>query len=347
MLHSKKPRERHWRFFKQLVKEYPTNSNYAHLVAKCTLNLATLYHDQQDYKKSESELLRARDLTDEIVRKRPSMIGHKVDQASIYLALGSLYVQTNQEKLASDAYAKAAPICGRLLEDHPSAPSSRVLAGMLWAGQGHLHRLSKNWPSAREYYDKSIKMLEPLKDTEGGKEALGEAYLGNVMLLATMQDFVGALQEQTKALSVLKPGSAEERMIQHTRLMTVAGIYNDSYHTAVKGDHAKAAKFVEVLSAQKDLPGEIIYAMAAVYGICAKGVRTNAKLTSSEREKVFNEYADRAVALLARASRAGFKNESSVSLTFNLDPRAEKSFDSLRDHNGFKKVVGVFGKKTK
>jgi tetratricopeptide (TPR) repeat protein len=103
-----------------------------------------------------------------------------------------------------------------------------------------------------------------------------------------------------------------------------------------QGQHAEAVKAVSAEKAE----GHTTVALACLYAVASRTATTDTKLTPEERGKRVEEYAVKAIDLLRRAQQAGyFKDPLRIKYL-----GAERDFDTLRQREDFKRVMGAITK---
>ena len=88
------------------------------------------------------------------------------------------------------------------------------------------------------------------------------------------------------------------------------------------GDHAKAAVEAEAQAAGEKVPADTLYNCACVFALCSAESKDDADLKK--------QYADRAMAGLLKAVKAGYKDAAHLTKDIDLDPlRGREDFKML------------------
>jgi hypothetical protein len=107
------------------------------------------------------------------------------------------------------------------------------------------------------------------------------------------------------------------------------------------GQYTRAAAEADGVVGQGKPSGLVLYNAACVQALAAEAARRDASLPLAEREKLAEQYAARAVALLVQAQRADFFKDKT-----NVGPlRNDSDLKALRDRGEFKRLLGELGAK--
>ncbi len=111
---------------------------------------------------------------------------------------------------------------------------------------------------------------------------------------------------------------------------------------AMVRDHVRATAEADAVAASAEISGETLYHLAATYAESVAAVRQDAKLSRQETERRAEQYATRALALLARARTAGFFQTPAARANFIK----ESNFDPLRSRADFRQFVTALNGRT-
>src|SRR5262249_52282843 len=73
------------------------------------------------------------------------------------------------------------------------------------------------------------------------------------------------------------------------------------------GDHARATAQADEVARGAALPGQILLGLARAYTLSAAAVRQDAQLAAADRDRLAEQYAARAVQMLARGQEVGHR----------------------------------------
>src|SRR5262249_8356898 len=100
-------------------------------------------------------------------------------------------------------------------------------------------------------------------------------------------------------------------------------------------DHAQATAEATTLLREETLSAEALHHLACAYGCAADAVRGDAQIPSAEREKLAEQYSDRALDLLTKLGAEGYFKESDRVKKL----QQSKDFDLLRPREDFQQFV--------
>jgi hypothetical protein len=112
---------------------------------------------------------------------------------------------------------------------------------------------------------------------------------------------------------------------------------------AYLGKHARATSEVEALVSLGSLHSGAFKELASVYSLCSGRVRDDSTLSPAERDRLAEQYAVRAVALLAKAGQKGyFRSAEEVAAVAK-----EEKFQPLVSRDDFRRVLAELEEKSK
>jgi hypothetical protein len=149
--------------------------------------------------------------------------------------------------------------------------------------------------------------------------------------LGELENHAEALAEWNRALE-LDDGSYQDRL----RLQRAVSL-------AKLGEHAQATAEANALANQKSVPGQVLYDLACIFSLSSTAARQDPRLSPTEQDQRVEQYARRAVELLARAGAIGYFQEPARVEHLKED----KDLDSLRDREDFKKLLAELKDRTK
>jgi serine/threonine-protein kinase len=138
---------------------------------------------------------------------------------------------------------------------------------------------------------------------------------------------LGQLKQHAKAIAIWDNALANCADNERTflRLQRALAIVHS-------GDYRRAGKEAESLAGTSPLPGPILYDLACAFALCCAAVERDTKLPMTEREKLAEGHASRAMEMLTNAKAAGlFKNPNQVA---NL--KTDADLNALRKRRDFK-----------
>jgi tetratricopeptide (TPR) repeat protein len=210
-----------------------------------------------------------------------------------------------------------------------STREERIFAvnlGAFFANMGRLMEERKKPEAALEWYARSVAALEgPMKQTPPKTDALD--YLRNTFwyradCLIDLGRYADALADWDRAAAL--DAGPQRRWLRARRAYTLAHL----------GDHAQATREAQELAAEKAVPVDQLYDLARVFALSAKAALRDQTLDEPGRANYGAHYAARAVELLRRARKAGFKAAPLLDAL-----KKTSDFEALRSGPEFKNLL--------
>jgi len=218
---------------------------------------------------------------------------------------------------SEEQYRQALTIQEKLVADFPAVTAYRVELSTGYRNFGHVTGSRGKPADSAEWYAKAIRILTPIYEREPRdvrvRMFLRNGHAGRARALDRLQQFAKAIPDWDKAIELSptaqQPGLRAPRAI--SRLQA--------------GQVAEAVAEVAELTKTPSWPAPQWYDFACVYAV-ASGKVADKK----------DEYAKRAVELLQKAVKAGFKDVAHMKEDTDLDP--------LRNRDDFKKLMAELEK---
>jgi tetratricopeptide (TPR) repeat protein len=327
----------------KLAGEFPGVPEYRKALAGTHYNLGQ-YH----------EALRIRqNLADEF----PGVPAYRRELASTHNSLGNLLQRQKQWAKAARQYQQALAIQQKLADDFPGVPLYRQELGPTHNNFGALLAGQKQWAQAAEQFHKAVLIKQQLADSfptvTAYREQLGASY-GNLGALLcdggkpadSLPWFdkairtLTAIHEQYPPARLALRNCYQSRAMAHDDLTKYAEAVNDwtraielsppqdqpALRLALADSRVRAGQVAEAIAEVAELtrtanwPAGQWYAIACIYSL-ASGKSADKK----------QEYADRAMELLHRAVKAGYKDPAHMA--------KDRDLDVLRGREDFKKLM--------
>ncbi|HLJ93094.1 MAG TPA: serine/threonine-protein kinase [Gemmataceae bacterium] len=297
----------------RLADTHPELPEYQFALADSCTNLARLHMDAGRTDAAEEGFLQARLIYQRLAETHPQLRGNQRLFAASQINLGVLFSRTARADLAEQAFQQAWVIYQRLVDVYPEIADYTIeLGGICWNLGLVLQTLEKP-EQALQGYAKGIQPLQALlqKDPRQAKarEVLLNIYGGRAQVLAVLGRNAEAEQELRLAEEVDQG--------QSLGLISFFGGSDIRQHRAcvfaLERDHTRATAEAEDLLKAKILKANQLYNLAFVFALAAEAGREDTKLSQSERVRVGDRCAARAVELLRKAHAAGyFRNPAAV-----------------------------------
>ena len=107
---------------------------------------------------------------------------------------------------------------------------------------------------------------------------------------------------------------------------------------AGNGDHARAVVQAEEVQTSPHITGVACYDLACAYSLASAAVNKDIKLSAEKRSKLVEDYAGRAVALLAKAIAKGYPDIA--------DMKTDRDLNPIRNRPEFQKLLREWERST-
>jgi tetratricopeptide (TPR) repeat protein len=353
-----------------LVEQDPNSRPYRHRLADIWMALGQVYADREgESGRAEAAYQKALGIMDELTRQQPATPAEEDTVGDIYSSLGRLYQIEGKRERAREAYEKALAIEQKLVHDHPGTvnyrsdlASSYYGLGTILDAEGRRREASENQEKAREirerlveehggvtalvvdlgksyralgdqsttpraqvdWFSRAIKTLQGVLQKEPREsEARGQlraAYEGRARARNRLGRYAEALADWDKAEEL---GGGERRLVRLGRADTLARL----------GRYAQAVEEAAALD-KDDLSAGQEVDLARVYALCSRAAGADSHVPSAQRDRLAEQYAARAVALLAQAQAGGRFQTPEAREELGQDPdfaplRARPDFQEL------------------
>jgi tetratricopeptide (TPR) repeat protein len=312
----------------KLAGSFPDVIDYQSSLAKSYNNLGNVYRHRESMGEAATFLEKGLHIREKLVRKNPAVLTFQDELAGSFNNLGILYRETGQLTKASAACDQALALWRRLAEDHPDVPSYALSLGGAYLNRGSCDSTADQRAQALEWYGQSIQTLEPLvarqHNLAAARTNLRNAFWWRASDLGRLERYGDALKDYDRALELAGDSASRDEM-QVERLGALAHL----------GRHSEASAQAAKLGTGHPIGPDTAYQLAGVYALCYAAALRDRQVTASGPSKPSEVYATTALTLLAGARKAGYFNTAANRRALKED----RSFDSLRSQDEFKKLV--------
>ena len=302
----------------QLVTELPGVPAYREAFAHLLRNYGKTLADQKKWRDAEQRFRESVKQYEQLVAEQPSVPGHRYGLGVAMMNLSTVFLGTGDLAEASKWTRAAMTHFERLTDDYPAVVQYRLAAGGTACNFAHTFRDGGRPTEALVWYAKAIRVLTPLADPKSGNAAarlfLRNAHWGRAKTLEMLKKHTDALPDWDKAVE-LSPGDAR---VEFRTYRAVAWIRT--------GKVSEAVTDVTELAKAAELDADEWYDLACVCSL-ASGKGTGEK----------QSYANRAVEMLQKAVKVGYKDAAHMREDSDLDP--------IRERDDFKKLLADLEKK--
>ncbi len=274
----------------------------------------------------------ARAVREKLARDHPLYLPYEFHLAETPLVLGRLYQKTGEAARAETAYRRAVAVHAAVVRDHPDLPAYQDGLSRAHRGLGDLYRDTGRGEKAEAAYRRAAavgeKLIAAFADMPRYRDELARAYgrLGNF--------YQGAGRESPARTAHARALVVRESLVND--FPDAAGYRAALALLVVRaGNHARGAAEADAVAQGRAPSGATLLVLARTLSRAAAAAGRDIRLSAEERERLAEDRAARAVALLRRAHAAGY---------FRLWARIEqvqkgRDLDPLRTRTDFKKLL--------
>ncbi len=303
--------------YASLAADFPTVPEYRQILAVSHSNLGALLADLGQRVAAEEQYRKGLAIQERLVADFPKVPVYRQDLAMSHNNLGNLLSDLGQ-RVVAEQYRKGLAIQESLVADFPKVPEYQVDLGCSYGNYGNLICRGDNPAESLKWLGRAIDCLQAVhkKDERDAraKEYLRNSHWGRAEAHDLLQKFAEAVKDWDRAIALSPP--AEQPQLRAHRAMSRlnAGMVAEA-----------VAEFAE-LTKSPNWDAVQWYDFACVYSVAS------GKLAGKKQE-----YADRAMELLQKAVKAGWKDADHLKKDTDLAP--------LRDRADLKTLIAELEKK--
>lgn len=337
--------------------------------------LGILYRESQRLADSERCLQEAQTTLKRFLANEPGDIYVEGFLAFVCSNLGLTLASLNRQPEAAAAYEEGIALFGQLARNHPTTPEYKWGLAKAHNNVALLHSKFDDSAQAATENEKSLKIFEELMRLYPERLEFAGSFAGGcgnqAKYLIEQRRWEESLVWNTNAIAAaenllkIEPRHSETRRVLHNSLIGRAGTYRKlkQFDLAIKdyrrslefskgehhpnyvnfrpralayaGEHAAAAAEAEAIATNVNATGSNFQEMAKVLSTCVSAAENDSEIEESERANLAENYAVRAVELLAKAAENGrFPTRDSIA-----DLRNDERLQPIQDRDDFKKLL--------
>jgi serine/threonine protein kinase/Flp pilus assembly protein TadD len=302
----------------RLAADFPTVPDYRQELAGSHNNLGLLLAGLGKYPEAEKQLRQALALKEQLAADFPAVPAYRQELAGSHNNLGAVLAGLGKGPEAEQEHRQALALLEKLAADFPAMPQYQINLGGVYGNFGNLIRDGGQPGNSLEWYAKAIRTLTAVRDLDRRlvlpRQFLRNSHGGRAAAYDALHQYAEALKDWDRAIELSPP--QEQPSYRASRATTRVNA----------GQVAEAVAEVAALTKIASWNAGQWYDLACVYAV-ASGKSADKK----------QEYADRALELLHRAVKAGWKDAAHIKKDTDLDP--------LRGREDFQKLIGELEKK--
>jgi tetratricopeptide (TPR) repeat protein len=287
-------------------------------LAKSHTNLRLLLAGLGQGAAAEKQYRKALAIWEKLAAEFPAVPDYRHDLAKSHINLGNLLGGLGQRAAAEEQYRKGLAIFEKLAADFPAVPAYQVGLGGSYGNLGHLMRKGGDPAASLKWFGRAIDCLQAVHEKEPrdvtAKQILRNSHAGRALAHDRLQKFAEAVKDWERAIALSPP--AQQPLFRERRATSrlQAGMVAEA-----------VAEVAELTKTPNGNAGQW-YNFACVYAV-ASGKIADKKA----------EYAGRAMELLQKAVKAGWKDAAHIKKDTDLAP--------LRGRGDFQKLLADLEKR--
>jgi eukaryotic-like serine/threonine-protein kinase len=306
--------------FEKLAADFPAVPDYRSGLAKTHNGLGGQLGILGQRAASEEQHRMAMAIFEKLAADFPAVPNYRSDLAYSQNILGTLLAGLGQGAAAAVQFRKALAIREKLASDFPAVTAYQVELGGSYCNLGLLIRDGGDPTESLKWFGRAIACLQAVHEKEPrditAKQFLRNSHADRALAHDRLEKFAEAVTDWERAIALSPP--AEQRGCRAARATSRLNA----------GMVAEAVAEVAELTKSSNWNTGQWYDFVCVYSLAS------GKIAGKKAE-----YTDRAMELLQKAVKAGYKNAAHMKKDTDLDP--------LRDREDFKKLIAELEEKAK
>jgi serine/threonine protein kinase/tetratricopeptide (TPR) repeat protein len=321
---------------KILADAHGNDANYPHALALAVNELGILWHDMNRFERAQEAHLRAIAIEEKLIRPQLAETAKYWDTlATSSGLLGTAYRRGGRHDQARAALERAVEVYEKLAGAVPTEGLYlRNLALQAFA-LGNFYLDAGEPDQAVAPLERAMAIQEKLVREHPDVVSYVADLANDYSSMARCENALGrplaVLSWAEKAIAILH-GVLEKQPSHSTARLLLNDIrVGRAVALAQMGDYGQAAKDAADIARQEGITPVDLYNVACVYGRCLEAADKDAKLSGTDRARLTEQYAGRAMDALRQALARGFRNVPAL--------RAEPDLERLRGRADFQKLL--------
>ncbi len=293
----------------KLAADFPDMPEFRRELAASHTNLGRLL-GKEDVK--QEQYRKALAIQEKLAAKYPSVPVYRQELATSHNGLGTVFAALGKPMEAEEQFRKALDIFEQLAAKYPAVPAYRISLGNNCKNFGNLLRREGKPAESLEWLDRAIQTLQPVHEKNphdtSAKTFLRDSHFGRAQTYDRLKKYAAAVQDWERAIALSPPD--EQRQYRGGLALSQLN----------RGKFAEAIAELTELTKSEDWNASQWYNFSCAYSLAS------GKLADKKQE-----YADRAMELLQRAVKAGYKDTAHM--------EKDTDFAPLRGRDDFKKLL--------
>jgi serine/threonine protein kinase len=303
----------------KLVQEFPLVPRYQQGLADARQNLGLLLKQLEKWDEARQQYEQARLVYERLAAQFPTSPDYQRDLAKSRLDTGMLLVGLGKFREARDEVGLAVEVMTRLVDAHPNEARYQLDLGGYVCNLSVILLSEGKYADAIEALDRAIRTLTPLHEGRS-QDARATSWLRNshgnrAFVLARLGKYSAAVKDYDRAIELSPQPEQAKYRVHRAAACLRAGLTAEA-----------VAEVAGLTSAGAPAPGPASWPADQWYGFARVYAVASCKIADRSRE-----YAERAMELLQKAVRAGYKDHAHMARDGDLD--------SIRGRDDFKELL--------
>ncbi len=296
----------------KLVKDFPAVPAYRRDLASSHTNLGVLLTGLGKPAEAVEQFSKCLAILEKLADENPTVPAYRFDLAQSHGNLGEVFADLGKPVAAEEQYRKGLAIEKKLVDDFPTVSEFKVSLGGSYGSLGNLVRIGGDPAESLKWYGLAIDCLQPIHTKEPddvtAKQFLLNSLRGRAEAHDQLQKFAAAVKDWDRAIEISPPVAQPQFRANRAKSRLNAGMVSE------------AMAEVAELTKTPTWNANQWYYFASMYSMASSKI-------ADKRQ----EYSDRAMELLQKAVKAGYKDAKHIRKNTDLDP--------LRERDDFKKLM--------
>lgn len=288
-------------------------------------HLGSYYQTVKRPRDAVAQYERAAAILERLNRDYPANGGFIRQRTETLQNLGLAYFQLGQREPARKTLEQARDLIEPRARAHPAEVHENLLLAAIFLNLGLEAQARGAYSAMLDDYTRALEVAQVQYQRDPRLEAIRStmtsAHGGRAMALIGLQRYADAADAWRQVLAVCRPEEREEYQLYVAITETNAGHYR------------QALAAVAALKAPERFPPLRQYNLAAIFAAASGAVFKDESLSTAERARQAEQYAERALGYLAQARSAGYFNDLKNYLTLIFD----SDLNAIRARPDFKK----------
>jgi tetratricopeptide (TPR) repeat protein len=281
-----------------LVEQYPGNAEYRQHLGRGHNNLGYTLRRLKRLDDAEAHYLKAVVIREKLIADFPTVPRYRQELSLVCNSLGTLLQERKRPKEALSYFYREVAEMEKAVAAFPKLLEYRVDLAWSYRTLGNVLSDLGKPAEALPWYDKSLLALQTVLTADPRLADLRKHLITGstkrAALLVKLQRPVDAVVDWDRVL-LLEVGPARDGYRLQRALALVGA-----------GDHVRAVAEADALARAKGVKADVLYEAARLHALAIPAAGQDLKQPREERERLAEQYAARALALLEQARAAGW-----------------------------------------